>query len=91
MSLDRSLKSKSALVRSRNVLTRAERLAMLRDEERWNEQMSVFGLPKVRVRRVRAGSKSKSSSAQAVEEAAAAEGAEAATPDQAQETTRGEK
>ena len=47
MSLDRSLKSASALVRHRNVLTRAERLVVLADEEKWNDSKSVFGLPKV--------------------------------------------
>src|SRR5437762_2879472 len=47
MSLDRSLKSASALVRHRNVLTRAERLDKLKEEEKWNESKSVFGLPKV--------------------------------------------
>jgi len=51
MSLDRSLKSKSALARSRSVLTRAERLIALKDQERWEEGSSVFGLPKVAQRR----------------------------------------
>lgn len=59
MSLDRSLKLKSALVRVRSVLTRAERLAVLKDQERWNEGDSVFGLPKVRQKRSTIGSKSK--------------------------------
>ena len=47
MSLDRSLKSASSLVRHRNVLTRAERLDKLKEEEKWTEEKSVFGLPKV--------------------------------------------
>src|SRR5213592_4872182 len=47
MSLDRSLKGANALVRHRNVLTRAERLEKLKEEEKWNESKSVFGLPKV--------------------------------------------
>lgn len=47
MSLDRSLKSANALIRHRNVLTRAERLEKLKEEEKWNESMSVFALPKV--------------------------------------------
>ena len=37
MSLDPSLKSASSLVRHRNVLTRAERLDQLKEEEKWNE------------------------------------------------------
>jgi small basic protein (TIGR04137 family) len=47
MSLDRSLKSATSLVRHRNVLTRAERLEKLKETERWTDQKSVFGLPKV--------------------------------------------
>lgn len=65
MSLDRSLKLKSALVRERSVLTRAERLAVLKDQERWNEGDSVFGLPKVRQKRSTIGSKSKASKQEA--------------------------
>ena len=47
MSLDRSLKSANALIRHRNVLTRDERLDKLKEEEKWRDGMSVFGLPKV--------------------------------------------
>ena len=69
MSLDRSLKSASSLVRHRNVLTRAERLDQLKDEEKWDESKSVFGLPKVAHR--------KQEIAKAVKEEAPAEGAPA--------------
>ena len=47
MSLDASLKSANALIRHRNVLTRDERLATLKEQEKWKDGMSVFGLPKV--------------------------------------------
>ena len=47
MSLDKSLKSRDSLVRHRNVLTRAERLEKLEEDERWAEGASVLGLPKV--------------------------------------------
>ena len=47
MSLDPSLKSASSLTRHRNVLTRAERLDQLKEEEKWDESKSAFGLPKV--------------------------------------------
>ena len=57
MSIDKSLKSKSALVRHRNILTRAERIAKLHDEGRWNEGESLFGLPKVAHRKSHAGKK----------------------------------
>ena len=48
MKIDRSLKVGNRLVRARSVLTRAERIATLRDKEGWEEGRSVFGLPKVR-------------------------------------------
>src|SRR6059058_4303588 len=57
MSLDRSLKSANALIRHRNVLTRDERLARLKEAEKWNEQKSVFGLPKVANRKLIVGGK----------------------------------
>ena len=52
MSLDRSLKAANSLVRHRNVLTRAERIARLSEEEKWNESKGVFGLPKVANRKM---------------------------------------
>src|SRR5689334_4127893 len=57
MSLDRSLKSANALVRHRNVLTRDERLLKLKEMEKWTEQKSVFGLPKVAHRKLVVGGK----------------------------------
>ena len=77
MSIDRSLKSRGALSRHRNVLTRAERIEQLKDEEQWSEGDSVLGLPKVAHRKSHAGRKEKAASAEkAVTEAAP--GAEAA-------------
>lgn len=76
MSIDRSLKIKGALVRHRNVLTRAERVEKLTDEEKWSEGSSVLGLPKVSHRKSHAGRKEKA----APKEAAAVEGV-AATPE----------
>jgi small basic protein (TIGR04137 family) len=52
MTIDKSLRVRRGLVRSRNVLTRAERIAKLADSDRWKEGDPVFGLPKVRVQRV---------------------------------------
>src|SRR3954447_15336418 len=52
MSLDRSLKSANSLVRHRNVLSRAERLDKLAEQEKWNDSKSVFGLPKVAHRKM---------------------------------------
>jgi small basic protein (TIGR04137 family) len=57
MSIDPSLKIKGALARHRNVLTRAERVERLKDEERWSEEDSLLGLPKVAHRKSHAGRK----------------------------------
>jgi small basic protein (TIGR04137 family) len=59
MSIDRSLKVRNALSRHRNVLTRAERLEKLQEEERWSEGEPVLGLPKVAHRKAAAGKKGK--------------------------------
>ena len=71
MSIDPSLKLKNALVRHRNVLTRAERVEVLKDEERWNEGDPVLGLPKVGHRKSTAGKKAKAGPDEAAEGAAA--------------------
>ena len=49
MTMDKSLRMRRGLVRSRSVLTRAERIARLKATDRWQEGDSPFGLPKVRV------------------------------------------
>jgi len=75
MSIDPSLKIKGALTRHRNVLTRAERIEQLKDEQRWAEGDSLMGLPKVAHRKSHAGRKEKAAPAEA------AEAAEAQTPE----------
>ena len=55
MSIDRSLKTKSALSRHRNVLSRAERIEQLQKEDRWEEGFPVTGLPKVAHRKAHTG------------------------------------
>lgn len=74
MSIDRSLKIRGALERHRNVLTRAERVEKLKEEERWEDEQSVLGLPKVAHRKSHAGRKAKD----IPDEVEAVEGAEAA-------------
>ena len=60
MSLDRTLKLRGALSGSRSVLTRAERIARLVNEGKFDpEADNPMGLPKVKVRHSRAGTKSK--------------------------------
>jgi len=72
MSMDRSLKTKAGLSRHRNVLSRAERLAVLTAAERWSDSKSVFGLPKVSHRKSTLGTKKKEKKAVEGEEGAAA-------------------
>ena len=52
MSLDKSLKKGGGLARARNVLTRAERLAVLQEDDRWAPTAGVFNLPKTKYRRL---------------------------------------
>ena len=52
MTIDKSLKVRSGMIRNRNVLTRAERLQRLQAADRWIEGDPVLGLPKVRVQKV---------------------------------------
>jgi small basic protein (TIGR04137 family) len=76
MTMDKSLRMRRGLVRSRSVLSRAERLSQLKDAERWKEGDSVFGLPKVRVFKLSIKKKKKKKEEEGAEgEAAAAEGA----------------
>ncbi len=81
MSMDPSLKSKSTLERHRNVLSRAERIAILKETGVWTEEMGASGLPKVAHRKAAVGKKSKvEKDAAAAAGAAPAEGAAAAAP-----------
>jgi small basic protein (TIGR04137 family) len=55
MSIDKSLKKAGGLTRARNVLTRAERLAVLQEDERWTAEKGVYNLPKTKYRRLAPG------------------------------------
>lgn len=66
MSIDKSLRRKNQLARSRNVLTRTERIKVMQGDDRWTEGRSPFGLPKVRVLKV--GKKTKKAKEEAAEE-----------------------
>ena len=60
MSLDRTLKTHGGLARKRSVLTRAERIARLTDEGKFDpEKDSPMGLPKLKVRHSKVGTKTK--------------------------------
>ena len=79
MSIDKSLKRKSALARQRSVLTRPERIKVMQDEERWKDGLSPFGLPKTRVVKIviKKVKKAKEEKVEGAEGAAAAPAADA--------------
>lgn len=52
MTIDKSLKVKAGSVGVRNVLTRVERVAKLKDTDRFPEGANVIGMPKVRVQKI---------------------------------------
>lgn len=72
MTIDKSLRVKAGAISNRNVLTRAERIAKLKESERWHEGDSVLGLAKVRVLKLALKKKKKAAKAE--------EGAEGAAP-----------
>lgn len=74
MTMDKSLKSRAGLARSRSVLNRAERIQRLKTTDRWREGDSPFGLAKVRVYKLAVKKKKKKE-----KEEEGAEGAAAAT------------
>ncbi len=60
MSIHKSLASKGKLIRSRNVLKRSERISELERVGKWSfQENSPFGLPKVRVMKVKKRGKEK--------------------------------
>jgi len=81
MSMDKGLKPRNALARHRNVLSRAERIEALKDVEKWDDDMSVFGLPKVANRKtVTKKGKAEEEAPSATEGAEGEATAEAETP-----------
>jgi small basic protein (TIGR04137 family) len=59
VTIDKSLKRKGRLARSRNVLKRGERIAQMKTEEKWTDGQSPLGIPKTRVLKPTAGKKKK--------------------------------
>lgn len=59
MSIDKSLRGGSRLARSRNVLSRFERIAKMKEAEKFPEGRDPYGLPKLRVVKPTIGKKKK--------------------------------
>jgi len=83
MSLDPSLKAANSLTRHRNVLTRAERIVRLTEQEKWTATKGVYGLPKVANRKMALAKAEKTDAAEGATPAAGAApaaGAKGAAP-----------
>ena len=52
MTMDKSLRVRKGSSNARGVLTRAERITKLKEQDRWTECRSAIGLPKVRVQKL---------------------------------------
>jgi small basic protein (TIGR04137 family) len=63
VSIDKSLKRKGRLARTRNVLKRHERVFQLQSEDRFNPELGVIGMPKLRVVKLVVGKKKKKAAA----------------------------
>ena len=72
MPIDKSLKVKAGAIQNRNVLNRSERIAKLKEAERFTEGQSVLGLPKVRVVKLALKKKKKVKAEEGAEGAAGA-------------------
>ncbi|MBL8821128.1 MAG: small basic protein [Planctomycetia bacterium] len=80
MSIDKSLKRKSGIVQVRSVLTRVERITKMKEEDKWKEGMSPYGIPKTRVLKIVLKKPKKAKAAEGEEGATPAAGAAAAAP-----------
>ena len=88
MSMDRTLRARGGLAKTRSVLTRAERIARLVDEEKFDPETGrPFGLPKTKVRHSKAGTKSKKAEEKPAE-AVEGEEVEAVEGEKAEETPK---
>ncbi len=72
MTMDKSLRVRRGLARSRSVLTRAERITRLKEADRWSPESSALGLPKVRVYKLTVKKKKKKKEEEGAEGEAAA-------------------
>ena len=70
MTMDKSLHVRKGSTSARGVLTRAERIAKLKEQDRWQEGRSPIGLPKVRVYKMSMKKKKKAKAEEGAEAAA---------------------
>lgn len=67
MTIDKSLKTRGRLARTRSVLSRDERIKQMKMDDKWTEGQSPFGLPKLRIVRLVVGKKKKKKAADAAD------------------------
>jgi small basic protein (TIGR04137 family) len=79
MTMDKSLRVRKGSSSVRGVLTRAERITKLKEQDRFEEGRSPLGLPKVRVQKM-VMKKKKKAKEEGAEGAAAGAGAAKAAP-----------
>jgi small basic protein (TIGR04137 family) len=78
MTMDKSLRVRKGSSAARGVLSRAERIVKLKEQEKWGDGRSPLGLPKVRVYKMAMKKKKKAKEEGA--EAAGGKGAAAKAP-----------
>ena len=71
MTMDKSLRVRKGSASARGVLNRAERIAKMKEQDRWEEGRSPLGLPKVRVYKMSMKKKKKAKAEEGAEGAAA--------------------
>ena len=91
MSLHPSLSSQAKGKRHRSVLKRYERIEKLKNEDKWAEEDSVFGLPKVKIIKFKLKKEKPVEAVEAVEGAEAAAAAEGAAAPAEAEKGKAEK
>ena len=70
MTMDKSLRVRKGSSSARGVLSRAERITKLKEQDRWDDGRSPLGLPKVRVYKMSMKKKKKAKAEEGAEGAA---------------------
>ena len=95
MAMHNSLRRKSDMARRRSVLSREERIAQMKVDEKWTDTRSPFGLPKTRIAKQTVGKKKKKEKKEGEEAdaapAAGAKGAKGAPAAKAAPAAKGKK
>ena len=91
MAMHNSLRRKSDMARRRSVLSREERIAQMKVDEKWTDTRSPFGLPKTRIAKQTVGKKKKKEKKEGEDEAAPAAGGKAAPGAKAAPAAKGAK